>query len=271
MKIFIAAGTGDGRIIIRHLLEKGMEVTASVTSSYGKSLIDMTDSVTSECLAAGKLHILQKAMDLRAFDEFFLRHPCHLILDATHPYAVKASENLIAAAKSSHISYLRYERSLTDFRLSGLKCYQVHSYEEAAVKAAALGKVVFLTIGSHNLETFVKEPALYDHRLVARVLPSTEVVAHCEHLGLLPKQIIGMQGPFSHLLNCELYQKYQAEVVVTKNSGEIGGTDTKLSAAAVLGLPVVMIDRPILPYAAVVHTMEEIDKFIKDIEERRKA
>ena len=61
-----------------------------------------------------------------------------------------------------------------------------------------------------------------------------------------------------------LYRQYQAEVVVTKNSGEIGGTDTKLEAAVELRLPVVMIDRPRIAYDKVVYTFDDVLQFVAE-------
>ena len=80
---------------------------------------------------------------------------------------------------------------------------------------------------------------------------------------MTPKEIVALQGPFSEELNIALYRQYGADVVVTKNSGEIGGTDTKLTAARKLGLPVVMIDRPKLDYDVIAYTFEEVLDFVK--------
>ena len=48
---------------------------------------------------------------------------------------------------------------------------------------------------------------------------------------------------------------------MTKNSGEIGGTDTKIEAAKALGLPIVMIDRPQITYDEIAYTFEDIAAF----------
>ena len=98
--------------------------------------------------------------------------------------------------------------------------------------------------------------------LTARVLPSAEVLAECARLGLSPKQIVAMQGPFSRKLNEELFRQYEAEVIVTKNGGQIGGADTKFAAAEALGLPVVLIERPAIEYAAVAGTFAEVLEFV---------
>ena len=58
--------------------------------------------------------------------------------------------------------------------------------------------------------------------------------------------------------------QYEADVIVTKNSGEIGGTDTKLEAARELGLPVVMIDRPKVHYDVMAVTFDDVIEFVAE-------
>ena len=94
-------------------------------------------------------------------------------------------------------------------------------------------------------------------------MPTAGVLKECEELGLTPKQIVAIQGPFSEELNIALYRQYGADVVITKNSGEIGGTDTKITAAKKLGLPVVLIDRPKLQYDVIAYTFEDVFEFVK--------
>ena len=77
-----------------------------------------------------------------------------------------------------------------------------------------------------------------------RVLPTAEVLTMMEELGVSPKHIIAMQGPFSYDMNRIMFSDTKAEVVVMKNSGLVGGSDTKLKAAMNLGLHIIVIDRP---------------------------
>ena len=97
--------------------------------------------------------------------------------------------------------------------------------------------------------------------MTVRLLPTAKVIAECTELGFSPKNIVALQGPFSTELNIALYRQYEADVIVTKNSGEVGGTDTKLEAAKALGLPVVMIDRPKITYDEIAYTFEDIAAF----------
>ena len=98
--------------------------------------------------------------------------------------------------------------------------------------------------------------------VTARILPTAEVMAECEKF-LSPKNIIAIQGKFSVELNAELLKHANAEVIVTKNSGQVGGTDTKILAAEKLNLPVVMINRPKIFYPNLAKSFDEV---LKEIE-----
>ena len=118
---------------------------------------------------------------------------------------------------------------------------------------------------SRNLSKFTSAECLRDCRLIARVLPTAEVIGLCEDLGLAPDQIVALQGPFSAALNRELFLRYEAEVIITKNSGTLGGTDTKVQAAAELDLPLIVIDRPPLAYDCLCSTFEEVRDNLHDL------
>ena len=258
--IFTAAGTQDGREIVRRLCVAGYDVAASVVSSYGQQLLaEQRES------GSGRLLINDTPLDEDGLRAFFTEHGVHVFVDATHPYAVNVSRNAMTACTAAGIPYIRFERDLTDISYENV--HLVHSYEEASEVAARLGKNIFLTTGSRNLERFVKAEPLADCTLIARVLPTAEVIALCEGLGLTPAQIIAMQGPFSRELNRSMYEKYQADVIITKNSGTIGGTDAKFQAAADLNLPVVVIDRPVLSYPHLAHSYEEVRAFVDSVSE----
>ena len=251
--IFVLAGTQDGREIVRLLLEQGHDVAASVVSSYGGELL--AHACGQRCL------INDKPLDEAALKDYLQEHDIRLLVDASHPYAANVSRNAIAVCQALSIPYIRYERDLS--KLDYDRITVVHSDEEAAQAAAALGKKIFLTTGSRNLDKFVHSPDLKDCELTARVLPTAEVIGLCESLGLDAGHIVALHGPFSQELNRELFRKYGAEVIITKNSGTIGGTDTKFAAAAELNLPIVLIDRPKLNYPCITHDYAEVLAFAK--------
>ena len=102
-------------------------------------------------------------------------------------------------------------------------------------------------------------------RIIARVLPDPVVLQECAGLGFRPRDIVAMEGPFSHELNVALFREYGAEVIVTKNSGQVGGSDTKISAAMELNLSLVMIGRPAVSYGVTGTSIQEIMQLIKEV------
>ncbi|SEJ10784.1 precorrin-6A/cobalt-precorrin-6A reductase [Propionispira arboris] len=249
--IFVLAGTQDGRELVQELLKAKYPVIASVVSEYGKHL-----------LADKQLQINDKPLDLAELEQFIIDKKINLLVDASHPYAVNVTKNAILVCQKMNIPYIRYERPAVAMPVYD-KLYLVDDYQAAAKQSALLGETIFLTTGSRNLKTFKQSSYLEKHHLIARVLPDAKVLTECLKLGFFAKDIIAMQGPFSHELNIELYKKYRAEVIVTKNSGEIGGTDTKITAAIEMELPIVMIDRPTIDYAASAATYDEVLALIK--------
>jgi len=251
--ILVLAGTKDGRDLTALLTEKGYQVMVSVFSEYGRDLLQLNQDL-----------IHTGPLDTDGFTDFIYKNNIHLIVDASHPYAINVSENAMTACQTTNIPYIRYERPAATLpTYNGL--HVVHDYIQAVQLAATLGEVIFLTTGSRHLSLFKTTACLQKHRVIARVLPEPSVLAECLQLGFKPQDIVAIQGPFSHNLNVSLFQEYNAEVIVTKNSGKIGGSDTKITAAMALNLPVVMIDRPIIQYSKVVCNLTDVINFIREV------
>ena len=59
-------------------------------------------------------------------------------------------------------------------------------------------------------------------------------------------------------MNCQMFKEYRADVVVTKDSGVIGGVPEKITAASKLNLPVLLIERPAVNYPNVANDMDKV-------------
>ena len=151
------------------------------------------------------------------------------------------------AAKEADIPYIRYERAetpLPDYDKLHRTQSEAEAAEVAGKLAGTLNKKVYLTTGSKTLPIFKKATALAEMEVWTRVLPTSEVLRECEELGFTPKYVVAVQGPFSYAMNHAMFKDTEADVVVMKNSGLVGGSDTKFEAAMDLGLHIVVIDRP---------------------------
>ena len=68
--------------------------------------------------------------------------------------------------------------------------------------------------------------------------------------------LLQQRGPFDRDAELRLLKERKIEVIVSRNSGG-SATYPKIEAARVLGLPVIMITRPVKPVGHIVRTPEE--------------
>ncbi len=232
--ILVLGGTLEGREIADALANENHDVLLTVVSGYGAGMIphDSPVELLVGRLDAGEMARLITDRDIR------------LVVDATHPYARVITETAWKTANGMGIPYIRYERPPVLTEKPDDRIYVAGSYEQAAELAAELGETIFLTIGSKNIEPFVRTGREYSRKVVARVLPDPKILEHCLAIGLAPKDIIAVQGPFSYEMNLAMFREYKADVLVTKDSGRTGGTDAKLKAARQIDIPAVVIERP---------------------------
>lgn len=170
------------------------------------------------------------------------------VVDATHPYAEAVSRNAYKACQTVDIPYLAYERP--GHRIEGVQWAATHT--QAAKQAFSFGKPVFLTIGVRNLAPYIAEARSHGIALKARVLNHPDSITACHAAGLSEHEILCADGPFTVEENRSHLNGFG--VLVTKDSGEAGGVDTKIEAARLSQCEVVVIDRPKRPvpgYASV--------------------
>lgn len=103
---------------------------------------------------------------------------------------------------------------------------------------------ILVTAGSRRLHCFQKLKH-WEERVYARVLPDSQVLKLCEDMGFARGHIMALQGPFSVEMNLALLRAVRADYLVTKESGQAGGFQEKIDAAALAGVTVVVIGRPV--------------------------
>ena len=99
MNILIFSGTADGRRLSRHLADQGADVTVCVATEYGS---EEQGEYAGIRVLAGRLD----AEGMKALLPGFA-----LCIDATHPYALRVSENLRAACACAGVPYRRLLRA----------------------------------------------------------------------------------------------------------------------------------------------------------------
>ncbi|MDP1553552.1 MAG: precorrin-6A reductase [Methanobacteriaceae archaeon] len=267
MNILVMAGTKDAVNIIKMLSKSeneyshhnnSLNILATTTTPYGADLAKN----------AGASEVISQPMPQEELEDLIEKRDIGILIDATHPFAAKATENAIGAKNKCSIKYIRYERPSIDFS-SAKGIHRAISFEEAgkiACKILKKNKNVLHLAGVSTIKQVLKY--VPREHLVVRILPNTTSIKKCDKIGLLGSNIIAMQGVFSIELNQAIMNEYDAGVIISKESGKTGGVLEKVDAALKLGLDVVLVIRPEikeLNNEIVVNNLKELDKLLKSI------
>ncbi|MEU5095270.1 cobalt-precorrin-6A reductase [Streptomyces sp. NPDC020996] len=159
------------------------------------------------------------------------------LVDATHPFAESITANAARAAAETGVPAVVLRRPGWQPG-PGDRWHPVPSLTAAAGLLPSLGRRVFLTTGRLGLAAFAHLTEL--HFVVRSVEPpEPPVPPHTE--------VLLARGPFTVADETALLREFVVDVVVTKDSGG-EATAAKLTAARELALPVVVLQRPPLPY-----------------------
>lgn len=231
-EILIFGGTTEGRRLSEILAEAEIFHTLCVATEYGELVLSENPFLT----------VHRGRMDEEQMKDFMENREFEAVVDATHPYADIVTRNISTVMQEMQIPYFRLKRELRDFE----KEEKVHFFDTAEECAKALKKTdgnILLTTGSKELSKYCACEEV-KKRLFVRILPGAESLSLCMQQGIVGKQIIAMQGPFTTEMNEALIHQFGISCMVTKQSGGNGGWTEKVSAAKKTGIPLFVVGNP---------------------------
>ncbi len=159
----------------------------------------------------------------------------HLI-DATHPFAAEMSRNAVVACAETGTPLIALERAPWT-RMAGDRWIEVADVAAAVAALPENAARVFLAIGRQHIAPFGTKS---EHSYTLRFVDPPD--------GPLPFEadVIVSRGPFTLDGELEMMRTRGIQWIVARNSGG-DGARAKMDAARLLGLPVIMITRPLLP------------------------
>ena len=249
--LWLFSGTSDGNSIARELILQNKRLKVFVATPYGRKVA--IETLPSEVIETGRMN------ESEIFERAESEAPS-LVIDATHPYALEISKNLMNFCQIKKIPYIRYERP--EEPIAGDNIHFVNDTEQAAEMAKTLGENILLTLGSKNIEPFLGDS--FQGRIYIRMLPDPQLIEHLLSKGVAPDRIIAIQGPFSTTMNKAMMENYSIECLITKSSGTEGGVPQKLVAAKDLGVPIIIIKRPKMNYPISFSDKNEILEYINN-------
>ena len=235
-RLWLIGGTSESVELAIAIAALNLSCTVTVTTTAAQALYPETPSLR---VKVGCLHDQQLA-------EFWQQEQITAILDASHPYAVEISRIAIAAAINHHIPYLRFERQRVQEQPNNSQVIYLDSFDTLINGNYLYQQRVLLTLGYKALPLFRN----WQDRatLFARILPSVTSLQAASDAGFSSDQLIAIRPPVSAELEQALWHHWQISLVVTKASGVAGGEEIKQKVAVELGIPLIVIQRPIIEY-----------------------
>ena len=174
------------------------------------------------------------------------------VVDATHPFAAGMSRNAIAACAATGTPLITFERApWVPGEGDDWNC--VPDIDAAVAALPETPARVFLAIGRQNLAAFaMKQQHFYLLRLVD---------APQAPLPLARSETVLGRGPFKVAGDIFLLKMHGITHIVAKNSGGEGGR-AKLDAARLLRLPVILIERPVMPEREIACSVEAVMRWL---------
>ena len=259
MRIFLLGGTKDAINIIEHLKRNYKAfILTTTTTEYGAKLAREGGSDDTIARPLPKEEII----DILAAERF------DLMIDATHPFASHITQTCIDISNQLEMPYVRFERPATDFKdIDTSHIHFVNSFKEAGKLIESefpYGNVLHFA-GANTMEEVLKY--VPTERFYPRILKVASSLEKCKKLNVSPNHIIPMTGAATEDENIELIERYDASVMITKESGEIGGVIDKINAAHEKDIAVIMIQRPKidgLNKNNIVSNLDELDIKLKN-------
>jgi precorrin-6A/cobalt-precorrin-6A reductase len=171
----------------------------------------------------------------------------HLI-DATHPFAAQMSAHAVAAAEAAGVPLVALTRPPW-MPGEGDRWTRVADLAGAVAALYGPARNIMLALGRMHVDAFAARP---QHRYLLRFVDEPAEAPALAHFDLVIDR-----GPFGVDGDRTLMEAHRIELVVAKNAGG-NGAAAKLEAARALDLPVLMIDRPVLPARVELHDVPAV-------------
>jgi precorrin-6A/cobalt-precorrin-6A reductase len=234
MRVLLLGGTAEASQMARALVTAGID---AVYSYAGRTDTPLAQPLPTRVGGFGGVDGLAA---------YLTHEKITHVIDATHPFAALMSTNAVVACRATGVPLLALERPPWVATMSD---NWQHVPDLAAAVAALNGppKRIFLAIGRQHLEPFAAQP---QHHFLLRLVdqPTTQPLLNCT--------VIVARGPFDVAGDTDLLRDHRIDVIIAKNAGGTGAV-AKIVGARALGLPIIMVDRPVVPAREVVDAVEK--------------
>ena len=236
MRALLLGGTGDANVLAQTLVRARID---AIYCYAGRTQIPLTHALPTRIGGFGGVAGLADYIRQETFTH---------VIDATHPFAAEMSRHAVEACAATNTALIALERAPWT-RIPGDNWIDVADIDAAVTALPGAPARVFLAIGRQHIAPFAAKP---QHAYTLRFVDAPD-----DELPLPNAEMIVSRGPFTLEGDRELMASRKINLVVARNSGG-NGARAKIDAARELGIPMIMIARPVLPERPRVESVEAV-------------
>ena len=245
--VWLLAGTGDGPHLAEVLISEGWHVHVSVV---GATAVSPYRGMDVDGIHVGALGGSQ------GISQWLQTIPVDWVVDATHPFALRISDQLNQACKGSGQGLVRFERPMEG---SG-KAVVLGSMADLADQSLS-GRRLLLALGARQLVEAAKVARDAGATVFARVLPSPISLIQGAAAGVPPEHLAvvrPLQGPQPGALEAAICRGWAITDVVCRQSG--GATEALWASLSMeMGFELWLLRRPSpIAEVPVVHNVSQL-------------
>jgi precorrin-6A/cobalt-precorrin-6A reductase len=268
MKILILGGTSEAKSLAKRLITLDVEIIYSIAGLVRQPALNCKIISGGFSQYNNDSNSANKRDGLTAY---LLAEKIDCLIDATHPFATKMSQQANSSTQEINIPYISFVRP--EWEIQNGDNWSLLDNEDQLLNELALAvntgsKNIFYTNGQVDRKLAVELDAIAElneafgsAQYIVRSAKETELPQH--------SQCIQAIGPFNITAEKFLLEKYEIDLIVCKNSGG-EATKAKLEAARELNVRVLMLQRPKIVndpgngMNKVFHTLDECFEFISE-------
>lgn len=225
MKVLLLGGTADARRFCDRLITQNVDVIYSIAG------LVRTPDLDCEILVGG-------FTQFGGLTQYVKENGIELILDVTHPYAQKMSDQAVVTAKETEVPVWRFHRPA--WVATDKDDWQFYRNFDELAELLKVYSFPLLSAGQFNLDELAH---LHTSDRLVKLVWRTAVSPKFDYEKLTKLHWVKAIGPFLYQDEKILIQTQDIDVIVSKNSGG-SSTSAKLQVAQDLGLKVLILERP---------------------------
>jgi precorrin-6A/cobalt-precorrin-6A reductase len=246
VKILILGGTSEAKLLAQQLINIDVEIIYSIAGLVRQPTLDC------KIISGG-------FSQYGGLTKYLATEKIAYLLDVTHPFAAKMSQQAVRSTAEVNIPYCAFVRPQwqpqagDDWALLANETQLMH---ELALAVNTGSKNIFYTNGQISRQLAIELDGIAE--LNEAFGPAQYIIRSAKETELPQySQWVQAIGPFIISDEKALLEKYQVDLIVCKNSGG-EATKAKLEAARALGIRVLMLQRPHIESSAGVQVKSKL-------------